>query len=215
MNSDTTAAHTFPAERLRAFVDAVVAIAMTLLILPLMESASEASKFQHEHPDFGTGQFFVEHSGQVGALIMSFALIALAWTKHHRLYAAVQEVTTSLVWLNILWMFMVICLPVTTALVGALHTDAALFIAYVVNLILLYLSSLGGRCYLLRHLSLVDASRITVWNGIIADIVAVALFGIALVLGLLMPKVGFSTLFLMLFTSLGARLFSRKEQETP
>ena len=126
-----------------------------------------------------------------------------------------QEVTTSLVWLNILWMFMVICLPVTTALVGALHTDAGLFIVYVGNLILLYLSSLGGRLYLLRHLSLVDASRTTVWNGIIADIVAVALFGIALVLGLLMPKLGFSTLFLMLFTSLGARLFSRKEQETP
>ena len=213
MSSDT--AKSYPAERLRAFVDAVVAIAMTLLILPLMESASEASKFQREHPDFNTVQFFVEHSGQVGALIMSFALIALAWTMHHRLYAAVQEVTTSLVWLNILWMFMVICLPVTTALVGALRTDAGLFIAYVGNLILLYLSSLGGRLYLLRHPSLVDASRITVWNGIIADIVAVALFGIALVLGLLMPKLGFSTLFLMLFTPLGARLFSRKEQETP
>lgn len=206
---------TYPAERMRAFVDAVVAIAMTLLILPLMESASEASKFQREHPDFDTAQFLIEHSGQLGALIMSFALIALAWTKHHRLYSAVQEVTTSLLWLNILWMFMVICLPVTTALVGALHTDAGLFIAYVGNLILLYLSSLGGRLYLLRHLSLVDASRTTVWNGIIADIVAVALFGIALVLGLLMPKLGFSTLFLMLFTSLGARLFSRKEQETP
>ncbi|WP_307361475.1 TMEM175 family protein [Microbacterium murale] len=34
---------TFAPERLKAFVDAVVAIAMTLLILPLLESVSEAA----------------------------------------------------------------------------------------------------------------------------------------------------------------------------
>ncbi|WP_228479868.1 TMEM175 family protein [Microbacterium abyssi] len=50
---------TFAPERLKAFVDAVVAIAMTLLILPLLESVSEAA-------DAGTdtGEFLVEHSGQ-------------------------------------------------------------------------------------------------------------------------------------------------------
>lgn len=212
MKSDPRTVQTYPAERLRAFVDAVVAIAMTLLILPLMESASEASKFQREHPDFDTARFFIEHSGQVGALIMSFALIALAWTMHHRLYAAVQEVTTSLLWLNILWMFMVVCLPVTTALVGALRTDSGLLTVYVGNLILLYLSSLAGRFYLLHHSSLVDAPRITLWNGIIADSVAVALFVLALVLGILIPSLGFSTLFLMLLTPLVARLFSRDER---
>ncbi len=34
---------TLPAERLKAFCDAVVAIAMTLLILPLMESVGDAA----------------------------------------------------------------------------------------------------------------------------------------------------------------------------
>lgn len=209
MSSDT--AKSYPAERLRAFVDAVVAIAMTLLILPLMESASEVSKFQREHPDFNTVQFFAEHSGQVGALIMSFSLIALAWSMHHRLYSAVQHITTSLVWLNILWMFMVICLPVTTALVGALRTDKGLLIVYVGNLVLLYMSSLAGRLYLLRHPYLIDASNTTVRNGVVADVVAVVLFLVALGLALVMPVLGFSTLLLMLFTPLVAKLFSRDE----
>lgn len=142
---------------------------------------------------------------------MSFSLIALAWSMHHRLYSAVQQITTSLVWLNIVWMFMIICLPVTTALVGALRTDSGLLIVYVGNLVLLYMSSLAGRLYLLRHPYLIDASNTTVLNGVVADVVAVVLFLVALGLALVMPVLGFSTLLLMLFTPLVAKLFSRDE----
>ena len=37
------APHLYAAERMKAFVDAVVAIAMTLLILPLLESVSDVA----------------------------------------------------------------------------------------------------------------------------------------------------------------------------
>ena len=56
----------FRTERFKAFVDAVVAIAMTLLILPLMESVSEAAS-----GTLSTAEFFVEHSGQ----LLSFCLL--------------------------------------------------------------------------------------------------------------------------------------------
>ena len=39
------APHLYPAERPKAFIDAVVAIAMTLLILPLMDSVADLVDF--------------------------------------------------------------------------------------------------------------------------------------------------------------------------
>lgn len=63
--------HLFGAERAKTFVDAVVAIAMTLLILPLMESVAAAG---------GTGETAAEwvggHGGQLFAFVLSFAVIA-------------------------------------------------------------------------------------------------------------------------------------------
>lgn len=215
MTTNTRAITTFPAERLRAFVDAVVAIAMTLLILPLMEAASEAGKHQAEHPNFGTREFFAEHDAQFGALALSFALIAMAWIMHHRLYAVVERVTIVLLWLNVLWMFMIVCLPVTTALVGALRTDGGLVVAYVGNLILLQLSSLLGRLYLLRHLGLTSATRRTIRHGVLADGVAVGLFVVALVLSLTIPVFRFTPLFLLALTDPITRLLSRDADPAP
>lgn len=42
------------AERTKAFVDAVVAIAMTLLVLPLMESVGDSAARDHPTPCIGT-----------------------------------------------------------------------------------------------------------------------------------------------------------------
>lgn len=205
----TTDTPLFTSERLKAFVDAVVAIAMTLLILPLMESASEDATEQRENPGFDTLQFLEEHKAQIWALTLSFALIALAWTTHHRIYAAVEKLTTKLIWLNVLWMFMIICLPVTTALVGSMHTDPLQTIIYIGNLILLQLSSMFQRLYLLRHPELVTAPRSTVIHGIIADVVATGLFAIALAISLLAPVVSYTALFLLILTGPLTRLFNR------
>lgn len=67
---------TQPIERVVFFPDAV-AIAMTLLILPLMESVSEA-------PEQGdTAVWLNAHSSQVLSFAMSFLLIAVFWMAHH------------------------------------------------------------------------------------------------------------------------------------
>ncbi len=48
------------AERMKVFTDAVVAIAMTLLILPLMESVAEAGR-----DGVSTADYLSEHGGQL------------------------------------------------------------------------------------------------------------------------------------------------------
>ena len=96
-----------------------------------------------------------------------------------------EKLTAKLIWLNVPWMVTIICLPVTMALVGSMHTDPLHAIIYIGNLILLQLSSMFQRFYLLRHLELVTVPRSTVVHGIIADAVATALFVIALTIPLL------------------------------
>ena len=106
---------TLPAERLKAFADAVVAIAMTLLILPLMESVGDAAA---DH--LSSLEWLNANTGQLFSFALSFVLIANFWLTHHRLFAGIHRVTNGLLWLTIAWMFTIVWLPIPTALVGQL-----------------------------------------------------------------------------------------------
>ena len=114
------------AERLTAFTDAVVAIALTLLILPLMDAVSEAAT-----EGLDTAELLNRHSNQAASFLISFAVIAGFWTMHHRLYEHIRRYTGLLLWLNLLWMLTIVVMPVTTALTGAIEADRLQAILYV------------------------------------------------------------------------------------
>ena len=84
------------AERMKFFTDAVVAIAMTLLILPLLESVSEAAK-----DGVDTATFLGDHGDQIFAFVLSFVIIARFWVSHERLFDSVERWTGWLMVLNI------------------------------------------------------------------------------------------------------------------
>ena len=69
------------AERMEFFTDAVVAIAMTLLILPLMESVAEAGR-----DGVTTADYLSEHGGQLFSFALSFVIIASFWAGNHSLF---------------------------------------------------------------------------------------------------------------------------------
>lgn len=72
------------AERVVFFSDAVVAIAITLLIIPLLESVSQAGA-----GNLTAGQWTVRNSGQILSLALSFVIIATFWIRHHVLYQGI------------------------------------------------------------------------------------------------------------------------------
>src|SRR6478735_11257996 len=129
--SGAASAATLPAERLKAFCDAVVAIAMTLLILPLMESVGDAAA---DH--LNSLEWLSANTGQLFSFALSFVLIANFWLTHHRLFAGIHRVTNGLLWLTIAWMFTIVWLPIPTALLGQLKTDAEQEILYIGTLAL-------------------------------------------------------------------------------
>jgi uncharacterized membrane protein len=100
------------------FADAVVAIACTLLVLPLVDLATQ---------DAGVpaGRLLSDHIGQFGAFALSFAVIARLWVAHHRLFERVGAYDAVIIWLTLIWLFTVAFLPFPTAILATQSTRAA------------------------------------------------------------------------------------------
>jgi uncharacterized membrane protein len=183
------------AERLKFFTDAVVAIAMTLLILPLLESVSDAAK---EGAD--TATFLGDHGDQIFAFVLSFVIIARFWVSHERLFDSVERWTGWLMTLNILWMLTVVVLPVVTAMVGSMDTDRLQITIYVGTMFLNSLVMTGMSLLVLRR-PVIRGEGAVPDSEILAGSLAVAgLMLVALLLALALPSVGYLAL-LVLFLS--------------
>ena len=199
--TDRTRTQSYRTERFKAFVDAVVAIAMTLLILPLMESVTEAGATK-----LTTFEFLDEHTGQLMSFLLSFFLIANFWMGHHRQYDEVTAITRPLLLCNVLWMATIVWLPVPTAMLGQMETDPLQRVVYIGTLILTSVTTLIARVYLLQHPELTTASTDRIRHGAAADMATIVLFAIALGLGIAIGPVGYFALLLLLFTGPLARL---------
>ena len=110
-------------DRLIFFSDAVVAIAITLLAIDLPV------------PEGGTVRAFwtsaQNNDGHYAAFLISFAVIAAAWSDHHDLFSYVRRTDSRLRLLDTVWLATIILNPFATKLllVGGqtLDTDAVRF----------------------------------------------------------------------------------------
>lgn len=190
-------------DRAKAFVDAAVAIAMTLLILPLMESVSEVAASGE-----GPGEWFADHTDQLIAFTLSFVIIGMFWVNHHRLFTRVRHLSTVLLWITLGWLFSIVWLPVATAMSGQMPSEDPVVIAvYIGSMMLTSAFSLGTRMYLRRHPSLhaidVESER----HGLSVDLAMITLFAASLALAVALPQVSYYSLLLMGFTGLLQRAY--------
>jgi uncharacterized membrane protein len=183
------------AERTKAFTDAVVAIAMTLLILPLLESVGEAVKSGDD-----TLQWLNAEGGALFSFALSFVIIANLWVSHHRIFTNVERVSNALLWITIAWMFTIVWLPVPTAIVGQMHDDAMQKVLYIGTMILASVLLAVTRLYLRAHPELHDLAPRSLQRGLVAEFVTVFLFVVALVLALAIPGISYFPMFLLLLT---------------
>lgn len=95
--------------RLLAFSDAVVAIAMTLLVLPLTDIVGDL----HEH---SVAQLWHEDLYQLVTFLISFAVIWLQWRSHHRIMEHFRVYDGMIIRLTGLWLLTIVVMPFATAL---------------------------------------------------------------------------------------------------
>ena len=114
-------------DRFLTFVDAIVAIAITLLVLPLVDAAGQV----------GTGesvsQLLHANAAQIGAFFLSFAVISNLWLAQHDLLRHVVAADARLVRLLLVWTLTIVVLPFPTALITGhdVSDQAATKILYV------------------------------------------------------------------------------------
>ena len=202
-NTDDTEVYR-SSERLIFFTDAVVAIAMTLLILPLTEGVTDA-----RYEGLTTSEYLREHSDQLVAFALSFVIIASFWRAHHALFEHVAAYSQPLLWLNILWMFTVVWLPVPTALAGSLETDGSELLLYIGSLLANGLVSVALHLVLRRNPALWEPGNPPTAAGLHGAVTFAALLVVAMVIALAVPGVGYWALLVLFLSGPAERVIAR------
>lgn len=180
----------YPADRIKAFVDAVVAIAMTLLILPLMESASDLG-----NAGYGIGDWFSEQSGQLLTFLISFAVIGSFWLGHHGFFSHVEFISDGLLVLLLIWLLTVVWLPVATALTGhSSGSDTATVLMYIGSMLATSVLGLLIHFYVTARPPLHTATSANLKEGMVGSAGSVILFVAAGAIAALFPAVGYAAL---------------------
>lgn len=116
---DPSGGSEYPPDRIVAFSDGVVAIAITLLILPLAGITIP----QNEGTD-PLGFLWRENSGLITSFLISWAVIMTFWLAHHRVLGVARAINGSIIRWNILWLFAIVVFPFPTSLLSQSNIGA-------------------------------------------------------------------------------------------
>lgn len=176
-------------DRLTYFTDAIAAIAITLLILPVVDRVGDAA-------DAGSAaDFLLENLTSLLAFVLSFAIIARLWVSHHSIFEHVIAYNGTLRWLSIGWAFTIALLPLPTAMIATWSTNP-LLVAFYIGTMTASSALTTAMTLVIRRTpglesptSPIDAARVR------SSLLTTAEFVLALLVGTLVPAVGFFALF--------------------
>ncbi|WP_290807934.1 TMEM175 family protein [Herbiconiux sp.] len=191
-------------DRLVFFTDAVIAIAITLVVLPLVDVARDATT------GIGTGtgesarttaDFFADNGLALLAAAVSFAVISSYWREHHRIFLHAARSNRLLITVNLLWLAGIAFLPLATVLkVDAPSTDALANVIYI-GTIGVTSTLLRVEEFVLTRAGLYQAGFTPTLSRLAAHWTPVVLTTAALVIATVWPALGLYPLLLLLFSA--------------
>jgi uncharacterized membrane protein len=194
------------AERLVFFTDAVVAIALTLLVLPLTDLVPELVAEHKPAVEAITGNWT-----KIFSFLLSFAVIGRFWFTHHRIFEHVRAYSGPLVRANFGWLLAIAVLPFPTQLIGAYQSERFTTVFYLGTLLV------GSLCHtamvlIVRHDPQVrgDAEPVSdesMWNFVLSTVA----FALAVVVALFKPNLAYYVLLLLVFPSRVVRWAARRQ----
>jgi len=129
-----TERHENPA-RIEAFSDGVFSVAITLLVIDI-----RVPSFPHEPSNAEMWLALGAIGSKLLIFAVSFVTIGFFWIGHHLIFWSIERSNRILMWLNLLFLFPIVCLPAATALVGEYPkngTAATVYVAIVMTTALL------------------------------------------------------------------------------
>jgi uncharacterized membrane protein len=197
-------------DRLVLFTDAVVAIAVTLLILPLVEVVTES-----EADGLSAQQMISENWPQLLSFLLSFVVISRFWLTHHAIFEHVKAYNTRLVQLNILWLLCIVVLPFPTEIVGTYKSTEFIAGLYIGTLMVLSICQLGLMLLIRNHKELEDESNPISGKLVSGGYTFTGLAVVAFLLAAFVPGVKFYALLLLILTAFDSVIqrFSKKSAQ--
>ncbi len=104
----------FQLDRLILFSDAVFAIAITLLVIEIKIPDLHKEEVSDRALLNALGHLIPKFIG----FIISFMLIGLYWTVHHRMFGFVTNFDKKLLWMNLIFLFFIALMPFSTGFYG-------------------------------------------------------------------------------------------------
>ena len=191
-------------DRLVNFSDAVVAIAITILVLPLVD---EASSIGHGDVD----QFLSGIGAQVYVFVLSFAVIAYYWFLHHTFFEQLQQVDRRIMLLNTLWLFGIVFIPFPTALIVDSNGPAGWATTiYIGTMLFLAIVQLAMKIYVNKHKDLLAPGTDYI-RGFIGSQIIVVLLVVAIVIATVFSDIGLWALMLLWLTPFIASYISKRK----
>jgi uncharacterized membrane protein len=192
-------------DRLVNFSDATVAIAITLLILPLVDVASEMTG------GTSAGELLGEHWPSLVEFLVTFWVIARFWTLHHQVFEHVGSYNSRVVRWNFIWLISIVFLPFAANLLNSGEDgDRIAHAVYIGTMVLTSLALTAIERELRRSPELLSSPLGDASKGPIAA----GLLALALVLSIVFPSVGLYWVLLLLLQGTVARLLHRRAART-
>ncbi|MFC4048986.1 TMEM175 family protein [Actinomadura syzygii] len=183
-------------DRLVFFTDAVVAIAVTLLVLPLVDVVPQAAR------DGQTAtEVITEHKPEIFSFLLSFAVISRLWFSHHDFFRHVRACSKPLVMCNAGWLLTIVVLPFPTEMVGVYGNDRFTAGFYIATVLLAVVFQTGLVLVVRANPELASKTAPPPSEYVTGSVTAAGLLAVALVLAVTIPSLSYWTLLLLFLSS--------------
>jgi uncharacterized membrane protein len=182
-------------DRLTFFTDAIAAIAITLLILPLVDLVPGI-----DAKSVTPLAFLQKYLPELGGFVLSFAVIARLWMAHHSLFEHVGSYSRTLRWLSLTWAFTIVLLPLPTAMTAHWSPEATIVGFYIGTMFLSSCLLTAMMILVSRRPELQETANPLSSTAVLSSVLSSVEFLVALILGTVFREINFFAL-LTLFIS--------------
>jgi uncharacterized membrane protein len=177
-------------DRFLSFIDAIVAIAVTLLVLPLVEIAGDVT-------ELSVDDLLFQHAGQLFSFFLSFFVIAQLWFAQHNIVRTVIVQDKIVTRCLMAWALTIVVLPVPTALVSGSHEGDKTEVLYIATMALSSLALAIAAWRVARTPGIRDGG---IPPNPVDALTTLAIMVLAMVLSLVIPGAGYLPLLLLLLS---------------
>lgn len=98
-------------DRLVNFTDAIVAVAITVLVLPIVELRPKVGEET-------VWDVVGDNSAQLITFIFTFVIVSVMWRIHNRIFGRLDGFDGRIFWLNLAWLLLIVLLPWSSLMYG-------------------------------------------------------------------------------------------------